>query len=127
VATGFQTAMESFVWIQGERDSTDEGFANAYEANLRTLIELMRARYNYSMSVIIPIVPAALPVDSHPFRATVEAAQRAVAASVRDVYLIETSGLTTPDDIHYDTDSYIALGNAISTARLNKTNVTATL
>ena len=101
------------VWNQHENDCNVEAYANAYETNLTNYITKRRL-VHANLKFVIVLVHADLPIGTFPYKATVKAAQLAVAASLSNVVTIDQDAFgSNVDNIHRDASGYEALGNAV--------------
>lgn len=114
----------AFVWIQGERDATDATDAAAYEANLTQFIADVRA-YWPALPFIFNRLHNSNP-DAH--KATIRAAQAAVAAAVSGTTMIDVDALALQgDSLHFTADGYVALGNLVGAAVLESLDINTLL
>lgn len=103
-------SIEGMLWMQGERDTRNGSFANAYEVNLTVFISDMRDRYGSDMRFVIGKL-------SPSFSGAVPTAQEAVAAADVRNYIVNTDNFELlPDQIHYSADGTIDLGVGFATA-----------
>lgn len=115
-------------WVQGESDAAVEVDANAYETNLDNFIDALKSEANARGGLWddFLFVVARLPsFQTSAYKATVIAAQDAVAAARSDTVIIDTDALTDTDGTHYDADSLISLGHAVEDAHTNQVDQTA--
>lgn len=102
------------LWTQGENDARD-GQAAQYQANLTNLIASIRGGYGTALPFFLSQLSSGqtdLPLDQ---LAMVRTAQSNVAAADADVYLIDTESFSLKsDNLHFDADGQIALGEAFA-------------
>jgi hypothetical protein len=115
---GQPTQVAAFFWMQGESDAEYESTADAYEANLISLIAAVRASFN---NPNLPFIYGRIGDQSGlPYLSTVRAAQDAVAQLIPNVYEVDTDGLPLrPDNLHYTSDGEIELGNLFASGMMN--------
>lgn len=111
--------LKAILWHQGEGDANPRS-ADAYEEKLTALIARMRADLN---APEVPFIVGQLgrfpakPWDAS--REKIDAALRAVAAKVRNVYYVSAEGLMSRgDNLHFDTESLRTLGRGYADAYL---------
>lgn len=110
------------VWMQGESDADkSERIANQYYANLKRLMELMRATFrNNDLPIVIgKISDSGDDVDGKVwgFGELVQYGQEKFAATESNVIIIRTtSGYKYSDKYHYKSDGYIDLGKEFAKA-----------
>ncbi|KQT87923.1 sialate O-acetylesterase [Aurantimonas sp. Leaf443] len=110
-AQGKVADIKGMLWVQGEADAVQAGWASAYETNLQSLVDAVRDDYGAGFPIVVSELTST--EKSMPYAETVRAAQQAVADANEGVLLLETDGLTfLPDAIHYDTPSRVALAEA---------------
>lgn len=96
------------VWIQGETDAGVSADANAYEANLTSVIATWRAQWGETLPIVIVRVSANATLS---FKTAVRTAQSNVwSANKSTMMLIDTDDLPMLDTLHYTADGYITLG-----------------
>lgn len=102
--------IHGFFWDQGEADSNNQTYANAYQTNLTDFVNAVRNEIGLaSLPFILRQEIAAI---GYPYVNTVIAAQQAVAANMSNVYLMDPSAYTLKsDNLHLDAPSQIAYGN----------------
>lgn len=127
-SNGFAPRIKSILWIQGERDSNNETWANAYAANLE---DLFFTNLIPDLSAIDNTVNAStLPVIIHrihsgfasTYLSTVRAAQYTFKSNHTNVYIFDTDffPLKSGDPSHFDWLGQIYLGqNALALLRQN--------
>lgn len=101
------------VWIQGEEDASVQAEADAYEANLRTLMQQCTRYFGAGLRVVLVYLHDDC---TRTYRSTVRAAQEAIAAEWEGrVFPLDPTGICTVsgDGIHYD-DQGLAVGKAIA-------------
>lgn len=102
------------LWMQGETDGATNVMADAYAANLVTMIAALRRDLNE------PTLPFAVcrqtaPADQYPYTETVRAAQASVR--IENYRWFDCDGLTKgPDNLHYDTAGQVRLGELFADA-----------
>jgi hypothetical protein len=118
---GQPTQVAAFFWMQGESDAEYESTADAYEANLISLIAAVRASFN---NPNLPFIYGRIGDQSGmPYLSTVRAAQDAVAQLIPNVYEVDTDDLPLrPDLTHYTSDGEIELGNLFASGLINLTS-----
>lgn len=111
------------VWMQGEADAYDNpAAAAAYQANLKRMIELLRAALRVDdLPVVIGLIADSRSEDGKRIMAhfeTVQAAQRAFVRTDACAALVsETQAFSfLPDRWHYQSAHYVELGSAFATA-----------
>jgi Carbohydrate esterase, sialic acid-specific acetylesterase len=117
---GQATQVSAFFWMQGESDAEYASTAEAYEANLISLIAAVRASFNNpNLPFIYGRIDDQNP-SAFPYAATVRAAQDAVASSIPCVYEVDTDSLPLRyDDTHYTSQGIIELGNLFASGLQN--------
>jgi hypothetical protein len=104
-------AFKNFLWIQGETDSTNLAWANAYQANLIEFIRRVRMYSTYGDDTRIIIFR--LPNITRPeylYVSTIQAAQDYVAANIPNVKIVTApDGWNAPDGEHYDAPTIDAI------------------
>lgn len=100
-----------FLWIQGESDAGTLANANAYESQLRAFFTDLRSSVGISD---FPIVVIRLHSGTtYEFKTTIQAAQDSIAASDKNVWLINPDAFTlTGDNIHYTPEGFQQLAAA---------------
>lgn len=110
------------VWMQGEADAYDDPVAaRAYRANLKRMMDLLRAalRTDDLPVVIGRITDSGRDADGllMDYSPVVQRAQAEYAAGDRCAALVDVGdGLGWSDDWHYDTAGYLRLGQAFAEA-----------
>ncbi len=101
------------VWIQGEADAADATAAANYETNLTALINHVRTS--------IPGIPWVIlrlnNTTTLTHKATVRAAEAAVAAALPNVYLVDSDDV--PTTLHYGPDDLATLGTRLGAYAAN--------
>lgn len=104
------------LWTQGERDARVS--PNTYEADLNEFIADIRSRYGTNL----PFLFNQLSVNQTDLPASglekVRNAQQAVADADPSAYMIDTDSMTFHDDLHFDSESQIALGESFGNTYL---------
>jgi hypothetical protein len=123
-ASGENWYFAGFVWIQGENDAntTTPTYWPLYNTNFTSLVNNLRTKYSkYSASGTLPVVVAQLgPISRISgtewyFVDGVRQAVIDVAATLPEIYIAKAEDLTVSDaNVHYDTNSYITLGNRLA-------------
>jgi len=111
-AKGFTPRVKALLWMQGEKDASEESKGTAYEANLRDFISQVRTRWGDARTVIhIGQIDRMGP--SYPGAAKVRLAQARVAASEKNVSLVDTDPLPrqAADGLHLTGQAQIRLGD----------------
>jgi hypothetical protein len=104
-------AFKNFIWIQGETDSTNLAWANAYQANLIEFIRRVRmySTYGDDMKFIIFRLPD-ITRPEYLYVNTIQSAQDYVALNIPNVELITAPiGWNAPDGEHYDAPTIDAM------------------
>ncbi|MNR33377.1 hypothetical protein D3C85_1510470 [compost metagenome] len=110
------------IWMQGESDADKtEQIANQYGANLKRLMELMRAAFrNNDLPIVIgKISDSGNDTDGKVwgFGELVQYCQEKFAATQSNVTIIRTtSNYKYSDKYHYDNEGYIDLGKQFANA-----------
>jgi len=112
------------VWMQGESDATMQPTADAYEANLKRLMDLIRAalRVDDLPVVVGRISDSGRDADGKvwDFGETVREAQAAfVRSDGRAALVTSTDEYSYSDTWHYDTAGYLDLGRQFAEALVN--------
>ncbi len=114
------------VWIQGEADAADLTQSNNYQTNLLALIDAQRA-YKASWASTPWIIVRLNNGTSLTYKATVRAAQDAVAGLRSGVYSVDVDDI--PTTLHYGADELAELGTRLGAYASNamgiRENVTA--
>ena len=123
-AQGVDYEIGGMVWMQGESDAYQQGFSQAYQANMTRFIERVR------QDVQTPEMPFAMgQIDcvNCPYRDTVRSAQSEVAAASDTVFMVPTDDLPQNlDSLHFDASGQRTLGRRLADAILGKTTSVAT-
>ena len=100
--------------MQGESDSTDATLASDYETNLTNFINQARTDFGFT-KFVLGRIHNTLPSGTYTEKATVRAAQDAVAAADSNVEIINTDtyGLKV-DNIHFNASGQQSLGSAFA-------------
>ncbi|MEO7427640.1 MAG: sialate O-acetylesterase [Fibrobacteria bacterium] len=112
------------LWMQGEFDGQNQGYANEYQTNLGNLVKDYRSKLSVAdLPFIIGMIDSS---NSWQFAGTIRTAERNVAKNLTNVGLVDTKGFAT-DGTHYKLDGMIALGRGFALNYLTKfrTPVTA--
>jgi hypothetical protein len=108
------------LWMQGEFDGQNQGYANEYQTNLSNFVKDVRGQLNApSVPFIIGMIDS---TGSWQYAGTIRAAERAVAKNVANVGLVDTRGFET-DGVHYKLNGMIALGKGYAVNWLTKFRV----
>lgn len=111
------------LWMQGEFDGNNQGYANEYQTNLANFVKDVRAQLKEpSLPFIIGMIDSS---HSWQYAGTIRAAERAVAKNVANVSTVDTYGFAT-DGTHYKLDGMIALGKGFAVNWLSKYNTPTT-
>lgn len=101
-------------WMQGERDSLQLDFANAYEANQPVFIAAINSLTG-SSNFIDGRIHDRLPIGVYPYTSIVRSAKDDNFIDSYSDGLINTDSFTlNTDSVHFDTDGAIQLGNAFA-------------
>lgn len=104
------------LWIQGERDSREEGGWATYATSLGALLDAVETEWGAQTLIVIPYL-SGLPADPYTRMGEVNAAFDAVAAARANVVLIETADLEKQgDNVHYTRAGYDRLAVRIRDA-----------
>jgi hypothetical protein len=117
-AYGQATKVSAFFWMQGESDAEYESTADAYEANLISLIAAVRASFG---NPNLPFIYGRIEGSSgFAYLATVRAAEDAVAQMVPNVYEVNTDDLPLRFDLtHFTSEGTIELGDRFASGLEN--------
>ena len=98
-----------FAWYQGETDSNNSNFANAYQENEGKLFADVRS----VLGANVPIANMQIPNnDNRPFGSVVQAAKSANANADPLITLVQTAGLSQlADMVHFDDAGQQAIGS----------------
>lgn len=119
---GINTSFKFLFWGQGESDAQVLAQANAYEANLTSLISAFRSDVGMgNIPVLVARLSSNINATTCPYWATVRAAQEAVAGAVSGVYIVNQDNATMQaDGIHYTNAGYQQIAtNTITVAQNN--------
>jgi hypothetical protein len=111
-----QAKLVGMVWMQGESDGTQAGYATAYKANLTAFVNALRqelAAPTLSFTAgLISLRP------EWPHAATVRAGTIAAIGALAPMNVVETADLPThaADPVHYDSASNLSLGRRFAHA-----------
>ncbi len=118
------------IWMQGESDGNDEKVASRYYANLKRLMDLMRATFrNNDLPVVIGKISDSENDEDGKvwdYGELVQYAQEKYAKTERNAAIVRsTKFYTYSDPWHYDSNGYIDLGEKFAEAifHLNKTDI----
>jgi len=103
-------------WMQGEKDSKTQAYAEAYQKNLEQFIQQARADFGSPDMVFIAgrVNP---PVSKYPYVKTVRAAQERCAS--KNYYFVDCDGLPKlKDHVHYNTDGLVEMGRRFAKAMI---------
>lgn len=110
------------LWMQGEFDGGNQGYANEYQTNLTNFVKDVRTQLKVpDLPFIIGMIDSS---RSWPYAGTIRAAERAVAKNLANVGLVDTHGFAT-DGTHYKLDGMIALGKGFAVDWLTHYNTPA--
>jgi len=104
---GFQPRWAGMLWLQGETDAGDLAMAEAYEENLRLLINRVRSDL---LVKSLPVAIAEIHAPTRLYRSIVRAGQEEVAATMPNVFIFDTDDLTLVDRLHYDPAGVMEIG-----------------
>lgn len=105
------------LWMQGEFDGGNQGYANEYQTNLGNLVKDVRSRLNQpTLPFIIAMIDSS---RSWPYAGTIRTAERNVAKNTANVGIFDTYGYAT-DGTHYKLDGMIAMGRDYALTYLSK-------
>ena len=106
---------KNFLWIQGEADSGNLDWANAYETNLRELIRVTRMYSSYGSNMRFIILRlAGITAPGYLYNNIIQAAQDNVAATVDNVEIVTVpSDWGTTDGQHYNAYTIDEVGKRI--------------
>jgi len=106
-------SVRALIWIQGEADAKNVNHAAWYESRLTEFIAAVRADIRDALPVVLTQLHAEA---DYPYCDVVRAAQVAIAADDDLVTLINNDDLTLTDGAHYDSASYVTMGERIAAA-----------
>lgn len=103
---------KNFLWIQGETDSGNLDWANAYQANLIEFIRVTRMYSSYGSDMRFIILRLAdITAPGYLYNSTIQAAQDYVAANIPNVEIVTVpSDWGTIDGQHYNTYTIDTIG-----------------
>ena len=119
VAEGYTPVIKGIWWMQGEAETPYESRANAYRELLTTLISDMRADLSEISGTDLSELPFVMgkitrnpdpQYTQHKYVDTVNAAQLAVVSSVRNTFIVDTSGLKQLDGWHFSAEAQKWIG-----------------
>lgn len=114
---GYKPYIAAFIWCQGETDAHDIAAANAYEANLRQLLNQFKKDMYKSDSLVATMrVIITRTRDSYPYSKLIRKAQENIASTYLNAYLIDSDQWPLlSDNIHYTSTTQAQLhGKAIA-------------
>jgi len=104
-AAGVSYTIPALIWMQGEADADTSAHAEAYAANLATMVADVRTNWGAGIKIIvIEIIKSGANAD------TVRAQQASFVAGDGNAALITTDDLTAADGIHFNTASMFTIG-----------------
>jgi hypothetical protein len=99
------------LWMQGEFDGGNQGYANEYQTNLTNFVKDVRGKLAApNLPFIIGMIDS---VGTWPFANTIRTAERNVAKNLANIGLVDTKDFAT-DNTHYKLDGMIALGKGFA-------------
>lgn len=105
------------LWMQGEFDGGNQGYANEYQTNLTNFIKDARGKLaTPNLPFLIAMIDSS---RSWPFAGTIRTAERNVAKNVANVGIFDTYGNAT-DGTHYKLDGMIKMGRDYALTYLSK-------
>ena len=110
ITAGYDMEIIALLWMQGERDARIPEAGIGYYAHFKTFIEAIRQDASLPN---LPVIYGLVNPDPERYTAatTVQAAQRDIARTINDVWMIDTSDLGKWDDqVHYNTQGQLELG-----------------
>lgn len=108
---GFQPRVAGVIWVQGEGDANSEAVAGRYRRNLENFSGQIRTHFGSpDLPFLLNIAHADL---DRPFTSTLRAQQTSFIEADPNAYGVSGDDLTIPDDVHFDTDSHLALGRRL--------------
>ncbi|MBQ8290018.1 MAG: hypothetical protein IJY01_04020 [Clostridia bacterium] len=123
---GYKPVIKGIWWMQGEAETGSATPANAYNELLTDLINDMRADLTSITGVdqsSLPFVMGEItrnPSSTQPeYLSTVCKAQTDVAAALKNVFVVDTTGLAQQDGWHYTADAQITIGQRFVTTVQN--------
>ncbi|BCX49286.1 hypothetical protein HAHE_31940 [Haloferula helveola] len=120
---GIAFEVGGMLWMQGESDSETVEMANAYEANLKKLVDDVRERTGKpALPIVVGRISSSL-LKKTPWNfdqaAIVQAAQESVAKADPNIELVQTDDLPTlKDNTHFNSEGQLTLGNRMADAML---------
>ena len=132
VDEGLTPVVDAFVWVQGTGDARSLDFAEAYDDNLRDLMEAIRTRYS---SPELPLVfnqihaGAALNFSiTDEEMAAMRDSQNAVASDDARAWLVDVDDLELRSigDVHYSGEGLISMGRRLADVYLTELHGFAT-
>jgi hypothetical protein len=108
-AEGYQPTIAGFVWVQGEGDANTLAIAQAYDDNLATLAQHVRADFGVAN---LPFLINEAHIDlARTYTDELRASQRAAAAADPNMYIINADDLALgPDSVHFTGAMYNEVG-----------------
>ena len=120
-ARGVKFEVCALVWSQGEADSTERKWADAYERNLTEFFARVRRDLNLpGLPVLVALTGDGRMNPRMLFPEVVRRAQRDVVARDPHAALVSGDDLTLLDHTHYDVASQLALGERLAGAYLKQ-------
>lgn len=111
--------LNGMVWMQGESDALNTGYAEAYETNLKTFIEDVRATFGIPKLTFV-LGRLSTGQLAYPFLNVVRTAQDAVAKQDPNVAAVSLESLTVaPDGGHFSAESYPIMARLFADATKN--------
>lgn len=101
------------IWIQGEADAADLTQSNNYETNLLALVDHWRATFPGIPFIILQLNNT----TTFTYKATIRAAEAAVAAARPAVYVVDVDDI--PTTLHYDADQNAQIGTRVGAYAAN--------
>lgn len=99
------------VWIQGERDTDNSGFTNAYDDNFRDVINSLKADGITLDAIIVNRINTNIVVGSPQNIPIVRKKQTEIVDQHANCWILEMNNYTlSDDDIHYDGDQQELIG-----------------
>lgn len=115
-------SLTDVVWIQGNNDSNSSSNANNYRANLEQFVADLRADTGRSFRFVFDQLPKGVVT---PFVDLVRLRQ--AEAQIPNSKMVNTDRLTLRDADHYDSESFLSLGELFAEAILENGRKMATL
>ncbi len=120
-ARGVTFEICALVWSQGEADSTERQWAEAYERNLTAFFARVRRDLNLpGLPMLVALTGDGRNNPRMLFSAEVRRAQRAVVARDPHAALVTGDDLALLDHTHYDAAGQITLGERLAEAYLKQ-------